>query len=85
MGFHKSKWHNEYNLNKCKFYLRYVDKILAAFENEQDSLKSLNFLNNMHPNIEFTIEKQTNDSVTFLDVFTSGINNQISHFKHITN
>ena len=34
MGFHESKWLNEYNLNKPKFYLRYVDDILAAFDNE---------------------------------------------------
>ena len=32
MGFHKSKWLNEYNLNKPKFYLRYVHDILAAFD-----------------------------------------------------
>ena len=38
MGFYKSKWLNEYNLNKPKFYLRYVDVILAASDNEQDSL-----------------------------------------------
>ena len=38
MGFHKSKWLNDYNLNKPIFYLRYVDDILAAFVNEQDSL-----------------------------------------------
>ena len=38
MGFHESKWLNKYNLNKPKFYLRYVDDILAAFYNEQDSL-----------------------------------------------
>ena len=31
MGFHKSTWLNEYNLNKPKFYLRYVSDILAAF------------------------------------------------------
>ena len=76
MGFHESKWLNEYNLNKPKFYLRYVDDILAAFDNEQDSLNFLNFLNNRHPNIKFTIEKQINHSITFLDVFISGINNQ---------
>ena len=34
MGFHESKWLNEYNLNKPKFYLRYVDDILVAFGNE---------------------------------------------------
>ena len=38
MGFYKSKWLNEYNLNNPKFYLRYVDDILAAFDKEQDSL-----------------------------------------------
>ena len=76
MGFYKSKWLNEYNLNKPKFYLRYVDDILAAFGNEQDSLNFLNFLNNRHPNIKFTIEKQINHSMGFLDAFISGINIQ---------
>ena len=27
MSFHESKWLNEYNLNKPKFYLRYIDDI----------------------------------------------------------
>ena len=81
MGFHESKWFNEYNLNKPKFYLRCVDDIRAAFDNEQDSLNFLNFLNNRHPNIKFTIEKQTNHSIAFLDVSII----KISHFKHIIN
>ena len=76
MGFHESKCLNEYNLNKPKLYLRYVDDILAAFDNEQDSLNFLIFLNNRYPNIKFTIEKQNNHSITFFDVFISGINNQ---------
>ena len=38
MGFHESKWLNEYDLNKPKFYLGYVDDILAAFDNKQDLL-----------------------------------------------
>ena len=76
MGFYESKWLNEYNLNKPNFFLRYVDDILTAFDNEQDSLNFLNFLNNRHPNIKFTIEKQINHSIAFLDVFISGINNQ---------
>ena len=57
MGFYESKWLNEYNLSKPKFYLRYVDDILAAFDKEQDSLNFLNFLNKRHPNIKLTIEK----------------------------
>ena len=57
IGFRESKWANGYNLNKTKFYLRYLDDILAGFDNEQDSLSFLNFLNNRHASIKFTIEK----------------------------
>ena len=38
MGFHESKSLNEHNLYKPKFYLRSVDDIVAAFDNEQDPL-----------------------------------------------
>ena len=76
MGFHESKWLNEYNLNKSKFYLRYVDDILAVFEKEQNSLNFLGSLNERHPNIKITIEKQINHSIAFFNVFVSGINNQ---------
>ena len=76
--FYESKWLNEYNLNKPKFYLRYVDDVLAALDNKQDLLNFLNFLNNRHPNNKFTIEKKINHSIplTILDVFISDINNQ---------
>ena len=76
MGSYESKWLNEYNLNKPKFYLRYVDNILPAFDKEQDSLIFFNFLNKRYSSIKFTIEKQINHSIAFLDVFISGINNQ---------
>ena len=76
MGFYKSKWLNEYNPNKPKFYLSYVDDILVAFDNEQESLNFFNFLNDRHPDIKFMIKKQINHSIAFLDVFISGINNQ---------
>ena len=75
-GFYEFQWLNEYNLNKPKFYLRYVDDILAASDNKQDLLNFLNVLNNGHCNIKFTIEKQINHSIAFLDAFISGINNQ---------
>ena len=73
------------NLNKSKSYLRYIDDILAAFGNEQDSLNFKIFLNNRHPNIKFTIEKQINHSISFLDVFCQVSIIKISHLKHITN
>ena len=37
ISFDESKWLNEYNFNKPKFYVRYVDEILASFRSEQDS------------------------------------------------
>ena len=55
MDFYESKSLNEYKFKKPKFYLRYVDDILAAFEKEQDSTIFLKFLNNKHPNIKGTI------------------------------
>ena len=38
IGFHGSKWFNEYNPNKPKLYFRHVDDILAPFDNEQEPL-----------------------------------------------
>ena len=76
IGFYKSKWLNEYNLNKPRFYLRYVDNILTVFDNEQDSLNFLNFLNDKDLNTKFTIEKQINHRIVFLDLLISDINNQ---------
>ena len=83
MDFYKSKWLNEDSLNKPRFYLRYVDGILAAFDNQQDSLNLLKFLNNRHCNIKFMLEKQINHSITFLDVLISSINNK-SHTSNIS-
>ena len=69
MGFREPKWLNKYNLNSLEFYLRYANGILAAFDNDQDSLNFLIFLNNRHPDIKFTIGKQINYFIAFLEVF----------------
>ena len=76
MVFYESNSLNEYILKKYFFYLRYVDDILAVFEKEQGSLNFSIFLNNKHAHIKFTLEKQVNHFITFLDVFISGIANQ---------
>ena len=80
MGFYESKWLNEYNINKPNFYLRYVDDILATFDNEQDSLSVLDFFKR-NTSIKFTIDKQINLSFAFLVVFISGLNNQNLKFQ----
>ena len=75
MGFYQSKWLNENNLNKTKFYLRYVADILAGFNKKQDSLIVLSFLNKVPPNTKFTIE--IDHSIASLNVLISDIDNQI--------
>ena len=76
IAFYESEWLNVHNLRKPKFYLKYVDDVLVAFNKEKHSLNFLNFLNKNHPNIKFTIEKQVNHSISLLDVFISGIDDQ---------
>ena len=54
------------------------NNLIAAYQSgfkPGDSIIFYNFLNNRHPNIKFTIEKQINHSIAFLDEFISGINN----------
>ena len=73
MGFHKSKWFNEYNLNKL--YLRcWLHS--ACFWRWTRFINFLNTLNNRDLKIKFTIEKQINHFIAFFDVSISGINNQ---------
>jgi hypothetical protein len=48
-------------------WLRYVDDVFATVEKEEDAEKILEFLNRQHPNIRFTIEKEANGRLPFLD------------------
>ena len=50
--------------------------VILKLSLRKDSLNFLNFLNERHPNIRFTIEKQIKHSIAFLDVFISSINYQ---------
>ena len=86
MGFHDSKWLNEYNLSKPKFYFKNIDDILAAFDNELYSLNFLIFLIR-HPILTLnSLEKNklTIPSLFLMYSFQVSII-KILHFKHITN
>jgi len=48
-------------------WLRYVDDVFATLKNKEDAEKILEFLNNQHPNIRFTIEHEENHQLPFLD------------------
>ena len=54
-----------------KRWLRYVDDIFATFDNKEDALKVLDFINNQHPNLKFTVEYEKNNQLAFLDTLVS--------------
>ena len=56
---------------KPMIYKRYVDDTFAAFSNSSQANAFLDFINSKHPNINFTMELENNNSLPFLDVLVS--------------
>ena len=50
-------------------YYRYVDDTFCLFKNEKNADSFLIKLNSMHPSLKFTVEKESNHQLAFLDVF----------------
>ena len=48
-------------------WCRYVDDIFATMSASNNESSVLEFLNQQHPNIKFTVEKETKNSLPFLD------------------
>ena len=71
LGHHENIWLNKYQGPSLHFYRRYVDDTFCIFNNEQDALVFFDFLNSQHPNIKFTMEKESNKMLAFLDVCIS--------------
>ena len=66
---HEQIWLNNCpNEYKPSIYRRYIDDTFLSFDNSQQSISFLNYLNGMHANIEFTVELPVNDSLPFLDL-----------------
>ena len=68
MGFHEDKWLKSEEGNKISLYKRYVDDIFCLVENQDMALSTLDFLNCQHDNIKFTIEKEKDNKLPFLDI-----------------
>ena len=60
------------------FYKRYVDDTVALFHDRGSATRFLEFINGIHPNINFTIEHEENNKLPFLDVLISRVNNGFS-------
>ena len=65
----ESKWLRDCPNNfKPVFYRRYVDDIFALFSSPDHADKFKGYLSSKHPNISFSIEKEKDDCLLFLDV-----------------
>ena len=54
------------NNSRPSVWFRYVDDIFTLFESKHAAIRFLQFLNNCHANIKFTVEE--NSTIPFLDV-----------------
>ena len=68
MGYHKQKWLESFEECELILYRRYMDDIICLFNRESDAGKFFVFLNQQHPKIKLTIEKQTKNQPSFLDL-----------------
>ena len=75
MGHHEKRWLENYN-SGIEFYRRYVDDTFALFNTEQDALSFFSYINSQHPNIKFTMEREENQKLPFLDVLLDNHSNQ---------
>ena len=66
VGFHESRLFD--NTVKPGVYFRYVDDTFVIFSSELDCDCFHGKLNLLHPALNFTVEKEQNNSLSFLDV-----------------
>jgi len=61
--------------NKPSFFKRYVDDTFAIFDSPDDVDPFFRFLNELHPNIKFTLENEEVNCLNFLDVKVRRVGN----------
>ena len=78
MGYHEKKWLKGFDKGKFLMCKRYVGDIFCMFGNEKDAENLFEFLNCQHENIKFTLEKESNKFLWFLDIFIKHEGNRFS-------
>ena len=68
LTFNEKKWISECPIAfKPLFYKRYVDDTFVIFSNSDHATHFLNYINAQHRNISFTMERQKDKCLNFLD------------------
>ncbi|XP_068685084.1 uncharacterized protein [Montipora foliosa] len=58
MGHHERIWLENYKASSILLYRRYVDDTFCLFDTEHDATLFFDYINDRHPNIRFTMEKE---------------------------
>ena len=72
MGYYEQKWLQPFEECELILYCRYMDEIICLFNSEYEADNFLVFLNQQHPKTKFTIEKQTENQLSYLDLLVTG-------------
>ena len=69
LDFHEEKWMSDCPSEFAPvFYRRYVDDCFLIFNEKEHAPLFLDYLNSKHQNINFTMETERNNQISFLDV-----------------
>ena len=75
--FYEVQWLNNCpNDIKPVFYRRYVDDIFCLFEDSRKCERFLNYMNSCHRSINFTLETENNNTLSFLDCLVTRSENE---------
>jgi len=75
MGHHEKRWLDNYN-SGTEFYRRYVDDTFALFNTQLRALSFYSYINTQHPNNKFTLQREENHKLPFLDILLDNNSNQ---------
>ena len=67
---------------KPVFYKRYVDDTFVLFKDRSHAELFLNFINSFHPNIKFTMDIESENQLSFLDILITRDNNSFTTGVH---
>ena len=68
IGHYQSIWLKQYNGPSVHVYRRYVGDTFCVVNSEAEAFLLLNLLNSQQPNSKFTMDKETNRILSFLNV-----------------
>ncbi|KAL5251127.1 hypothetical protein ACHWQZ_G016744 [Mnemiopsis leidyi] len=67
------------NIVQPTFYRRYVDDTFCLFTTKEEAERFLVFINNLHPNIQFEMETESDGKLEFLDTVVERRPDSTSH------